>query len=50
MARMAKGLMGTLEVTGRESAALMHAGPAFEDNRGDSSSNRQYPHGGEKAR
>jgi copper-containing nitrite reductase len=28
MARMAKGLMATLEVTGSESAALMHSGPA----------------------
>jgi len=28
MARMAKGLMGTLDVTGAQNAALMHAGPA----------------------
>jgi nitrite reductase (NO-forming) len=28
MARMAKGLMGTLEVTGAQNEALMHAGPA----------------------
>jgi nitrite reductase (NO-forming) len=31
MARMAKGLMATLEVTGTENAALMHAGPAPSD-------------------
>lgn len=28
MARMAKGLMGTFEITGAENATLMHAGPA----------------------
>lgn len=31
MARMAKGLVATLDVTGAENAALMHAGPASPD-------------------
>lgn len=31
MARMAKGLLAMLEVTGAENAALMHAGPASPD-------------------
>jgi nitrite reductase (NO-forming) len=46
MARMAKGLMGTLEVTGPQFAALMHAGPASEGNYADSGANRQYSPGG----
>lgn len=33
MSRMAKGLMGTIEVNGQENAALMHAGPAPESAR-----------------
>jgi hypothetical protein len=31
MARMAKGLMATLEVTGAQNATLMHAGAASAD-------------------
>jgi copper-containing nitrite reductase/plastocyanin len=30
MARMAKGLMATFEITGAENASLMHAGPALD--------------------
>ncbi len=37
MARMAKGLMATFEVTGAENAALMHAGPALESSASKSS-------------
>ncbi len=37
MARMAKGLMATFEVTGIENATLMHAGPALDSSASSSS-------------
>ena len=37
MARMAKGLMATFEITGAENAMLMHAGPASDSSASDSS-------------
>jgi len=37
MARMAKGLMATFEVTGTENATLMHAGPASDSSASNSS-------------
>ncbi len=48
MARMAKGLVGTIEVTGQQTAALMHAGPAMEDSRtARAIERRPVPGGGE---